>query len=111
MIPSVTLSGGISVPAVGFGTYKAGDPTVLTEAIRAGYRLFDSASFYQTEKPLGEAVRQSGMERSEFFITTKLWKKDMGYESVKEACGRSLAALGMEYADLYLIHWPKPTHD
>jgi len=111
MIPSVTLSGGISIPAVGFGTYKAGEPAVLTEAIRAGYRLFDSASFYQTEKPLGEAVRQSGMNRGEFFITTKLWKEDMGYKSAKEACGRSLAALGMEYADLYLIHWPKPTHD
>ena len=107
-IPMYTLSDGHSIPALGFGTYKAGDPSVLEEAIRLGYRLFDSASYYQTERPLGEAIRSSGIPRDEFFVATKLWKEDMGYTETKEAFGRSLEALGMEYVDLYLIHWPKP---
>lgn len=110
-IPTCTLPGGIALPAVGFGTYKAGDTAILSEAIRAGYRLFDSASFYHTEFALGEAVSQSGIPRKDFFITTKLWKADMGYESTKASLAQSLRALGMERVDLYLIHWPKPAPD
>jgi len=106
-----SLQSGVRIPAIGFGTYKAGDSAVLRAAVEAGYRLFDSASFYGTEAALGEAVRTSGIAREEFFLTTKLWKTEMGYENAKAALRQSLAALGTEYLDLYLIHWPKPTPD
>ncbi len=80
-------------------------------AIEAGYRYFDTASFYGTEKYLGEAIRESGIPRSEFFITSKVWKTEMGYEETKEAFARTLDNLGTDYLDQYLIHWPLPTPD
>ena len=106
-----SLQSGVRIPALGFGTYKAGDPAILRAAVEAGYRLFDSASFYGTEAALGESVRTSGISREEFFLSTKLWKTEMGYENAKAALRRSLETLGTEYLDLYLIHWPKPTPD
>lgn len=109
-----TLNNGVKIPCVAFGTYKAaqGDNVeILKMAIESGYRYFDTASFYGTEKYLGQAIKESGIPREEFFITSKMWKEEMGYEGAKEAFGRSLENLGTDYLDLYLIHWPLPTPD
>ncbi len=106
-----TLSNGVTVPAGVFGTYKAADgksADVIGMAIEAGYRCFDTASFYGTEGYLAEAVERSGIPREEFFITSKLWKDEMGYENAKEAFHRSLERLKTDYLDMYLIHWPLP---
>ena len=104
-----TLNNGVQIPCVAFGTYKAAadeSTKVIRLAIEAGYRYFDTASFYGTEKYLGEAIRESGIPRSEFFITSKVWKTEMGYEETKEAFARTLDNLGTDYLDQYLIHWP-----
>lgn len=108
---SYILNNGVEIPAIAFGTYKAADgksADVIRTAIRAGYRYFDTASFYGTEKYLAEAVRESGIPRRDFFIASKLWKDEMGYENVKGAFERTLGNLGTDYLDLYLIHWPRP---
>ena len=107
-----TLNNGVKVPCVAFGTYKAaeGDNVeILRQAVACGYRYFDTASFYGTETFLGQAVKESGIPREEFFITSKMWKDEMGYEAAKEAFAKSLERLGMDYLDLYLIHWPQPS--
>lgn len=109
-----TLNNGVKIPCVAFGTYKAaqGDNVeILKMAIESGYRYFDTASFYDTETYLGRAVRESGIPREEFFIASKMWKDEMGYEAAKEAFAKSLERLGMDYLDLYLIHWPQPSTD
>lgn len=109
-----TLRNGVQIPCVAFGTYKASadeSAKVIRLAIEAGYRYFDTASFYGTEKYLGEAIRESKILRSEFFITSKVWKTEMGYKEVKEAFSRTLEQLGTDYLDQYLIHWPLPTPD
>ncbi len=106
-----TLSNGVKIPCVAYGTYKATDSNsadIIAMAIEAGYRSFDSASFYGTETYLSEAIKKSGVPREEFFLTSKLWKTEMGYDNVKEAFARTLANLQTEYLDLYLIHWPIP---
>lgn len=108
------LNNGLKIPCVAFGTYKAaqGDNVeILKLAIESGYRYFDTASFYGTEKYLGQAIRESGIPREEFFITSKMWKDEMGYEGAKEAFSKSLGNLGTDYLDLYLIHWPLPQPD
>lgn len=109
-----TLINGVQLPAGAFGTYKAADgksADVISLAIGAGYRYFDTASFYGTEEYLAEAIGRSGIPRNEFFITSKLWKEEMGYKNAKEAFERSLQRLKTDYLDLYLIHWPKPSPD
>lgn len=106
-----TLCNGIKIPCIAYGTYKAADGNsseIIRTAIDAGYRYFDTASFYQTEEYLAEAIQDSGIAREEFFIATKLWKDEMGYEQAKEAFQRSLERLKTDYVDLYLIHWPRP---
>ena len=104
------LSNGLSVPAVGFGTYKTGegDGAVLSNAIAQGYRHFDTASFYGTEEALGRAAAESGLPREDFFLTSKLWKTEMGYDAALRAFDATLERLGTGYLDLYLIHWPRP---
>ncbi|MEQ2443001.1 aldo/keto reductase [Pseudoflavonifractor sp. CLA-AP-H29] len=102
------LSNGVSVPAVGFGTYKTADGAVLSAAIAQGYRHFDTASFYGTEAALGRAVAESGLPREDFFLTSKLWKTEMGYDAALRAFDATLERLGTGYLDLYLIHWPRP---
>jgi diketogulonate reductase-like aldo/keto reductase len=104
------LNTGRKVPAIGFGTWQItpGEQTkqaVLT-ALEAGYRVIDTARIYGNEKGVGEALRESGIPREELFITTKLWNEDQGYDSALTACQRSLERLGLDYLDLYLIHWP-----
>ena len=104
-----TLSNGVTIPGIGFGCYKLPEENgvdVLLSAIQAGYRHFDTASFYGTEKALGQAVRASGLPREEFFLTSKLWKDQM--DDPMAAFRASLQALGTDYLDLYLIHWPRP---
>ena len=104
-----TLSNGVEIPAVGFGTYLTGekDDGTVAAALEAGYRHFDTASFYGTEQALGEALKASGVPREELFLTSKLWKDEMGYENALAAFERSLQKLGTDYLDLYLIHWPR----
>lgn len=109
---SLTLRNGVKIPCMGFGTYKAADgesTQVIRTAIECGYRYFDTASFYGTEPFLREAIKESGISREEFFIASKLWKDEMGYDNAKKAFERTLKNLGTEYLDLYLIHWPLPT--
>ena len=105
------LSNGQKIPAVGFGTYKAADgedAAVLSAAVDCGYRHFDTASFYGTERALGRALAECGLPRGEFFLTSKVWKTEMGYDNALRAFDASLARLGTDYLDLYLIHWPRP---
>lgn len=114
MYECYTLNNGLQIPCLGFGTYKAAegeDVSVLKTAIEAGYRYFDTASFYGTEKYLGTAVRESGLKRAEFFLVSKMWKEEMGYDNTMEAFERTLKNLQTDYLDLYLIHWPKPAPD
>lgn len=104
-----TLSNGVKMPKVGFGVFQIPqDQTkdAVLKAIDAGYRLFDTAQSYGNEKELGEAIRESGIPRDEFFITSKLWMSDLGYEATQKAIDDSLKRLGMDYMDLYLIHQP-----
>lgn len=105
------LNNGVINPCVGFGTFKTADgkgADVLKMAIETGYRYFDTASFYDTEEILAEAVKETGIPREELFITSKAWKTEMGYENVKNAFARSLERLETNYLDMYLIHWPIP---
>ncbi|MBQ7544738.1 MAG: aldo/keto reductase [Synergistaceae bacterium] len=102
-----SLNNGITVPAVGFGTYKA-SAEAIGLAIEAGCRYFDTASFYGNEGMLGAALRDSGLPRKEFLIASKVWKTDLGYAETLAAFGRTLEALGTDYVDAYLIHWPRP---
>lgn len=107
-----TLNNGVKIPCVGYGTYKAADGNsseIIRTAIEAGYRYFDTASFYETEAYIAEAVRDSKIPREEFFFASKVWKNEMGYEETKAAFQRTLDNLNTDYLDLYLIHWPLPT--
>ena len=109
-----TLNNGVQIPCIGFGTYKAAtgnSADIIATAIKAGYRFFDTASFYETESYLAEAIKRSGLPREEFFITSKVWKTEMGYQETLEAFERTLKNLNTDYLDLYLIHWPRPTLD
>lgn len=105
-----TLSNGVEISAVGYGTYLTSekDDGTVAAALAAGYRHFDTASFYGTEQALGDALKASGVPREELFLTSKLWKDEMGYENALAAFERSLQKLGTDYLDLYLIHWPRP---
>ena len=105
----IMLSNGVQMPMEGFGVFQipndACEAVVLT-ALKTGYRLIDTASSYQNEKAVGEAIRKSGIPREELFITTKAYIQEMGYEKTKLAFERSLKNLGLDYLDLYLIHMP-----
>ncbi|WP_317191894.1 aldo/keto reductase [Hymenobacter rubidus] len=98
------------MPILGFGVFQVPDPaeceTSVLEAIKAGYRLIDTAAAYMNEEAVGRAIRRSGVPREELFITTKLWVQDASYEGAKVAFETSLQKLGLDYLDLYLIHQP-----
>jgi 2,5-diketo-D-gluconate reductase A len=111
-VPTVTLNNGTTIPQLGFGVFKV-DPDktnrVVRDALDVGYRHLDTARIYQNEEGVGHAVRESGIARDDLFITTKLWNDDQ--TRPLEAFEKSLARLGTDYVDLYLIHWPTPERD
>ena len=97
------------MPAIGYGTWKlTGDDAqkCVKHAIQTGYRLIDTAAIYGNEKEVGEGIKASGIDREDLFVTTKLWNTDLDYDSAFGALDTSLKKLGMDYVDLYLIHWP-----
>ncbi|MBN2877169.1 MAG: aldo/keto reductase [Bacilli bacterium] len=104
------LNNGLQMPIVGLGTFRSEDQdayNAVLAAIKAGYRHIDTAAVYGNEEAVGKAIKDSGVPREELFITTKLWNTDQGYETALAACEKSLSLLGLEYLDLYLIHWFK----
>src|SRR4051812_28517205 len=107
--PTVTLNNGVEMPVLGFGVYQisAGDTEqAVSEALAAGYRSLDTAAAYQNEKAVGRAIAASGIARDELFVTTKLWIQDHGEQTARRAFENSLAQLGLDHIDLYLIHQP-----
>lgn len=108
--PTVTLNNGVAMPILGFGVYQVTDPAEcersVRDAIAVGYRLLDTAAVYRNEAAVGAAIRASGIDRAELFVTTKLWIDSMSYEGALAAFDRSLERLGLDYLDLYLIHQP-----
>ncbi|GAA1837462.1 aldo/keto reductase [Agromyces salentinus] len=114
LVPRVQLNDGFSIPQLGFGVFKV-DPgeteRIVSDALEVGYRHLDTARIYGNEEGVGRAIAASGIPREELFITTKLWNDDQGTESVRTAFEASRERLGLEYVDLYLIHWPTPARD
>lgn len=107
-----TLNDGVEIPKIGFGTWQMENNQetidIVKHAIEVGYRHIDTAAMYRNEESVGKAIKESGVAREDLFITTKLGNKDHGYELTKKAIDHSLEQLGVEYIDLYLIHWPNP---
>jgi diketogulonate reductase-like aldo/keto reductase len=106
----ILLNNQTQIPVIGFGVFRISEGEEVVNAVKwaleAGYRLIDTAMIYGNEEGVGKAIKESGIPREEIFITTKLWNTDQGYESALKAIDVSLAKLGMDYVDLYLIHWP-----
>ena len=110
----VTLNNGLKMPQLGFGVWQVPDDeatAAVANALKAGYRSIDTAMIYQNEKGVGKAIKDAGLPREELFITTKVWNSDQGYENTMRAFDESLERLGLDYVDLYLIHWPTPQFD
>src|SRR5215467_388256 len=110
-VPQLTLNGGVTIPQLGFGVFQI-EPeqtaAAVVSALEAGYRHIDTAQGYGNEREVGAGIRQAGVAREDVFVTTKLANERHGYDSAIEALDESLAKLGIEYVDLYLIHWPWP---
>lgn len=108
----ITLRNGVTIPCVGFGTWQVNDGeeayNSVLHALRSGYTHIDTAAAYGNEESVGRAIKDSGIPREKLFITTKLWNDVRGYEETIEAFNESLKKLGLDYIDLYLIHWPNP---
>ncbi|WP_425865171.1 aldo/keto reductase [Arthrobacter sp. TWP1-1] len=113
-IPTITLNNGVVMPQSGYGVFQVpNDETevAVTAALAAGYRSIDTAAIYGNEEGVGRALAASNLAREELFITSKVWIADLGYEATLAAYEDSLAKLGLDYLDLYLIHWPAPATD
>ncbi len=110
MIEKVKLNNGVEMPCIGLGVFRIEDNNeaerVVKTALNVGYRHIDTAMYYHNEKAVGKAIRESGIPREEIFVTTKMWNADQRSGMVKEAFEASLERLGIDYIDLYLIHWP-----
>ena len=109
-----TLSNGVAIPWVGFGTWQTPDGQVAADSVKAalaaGYRHIDTASIYKNEAGVGQGIRESGVPREEIFVTTKIWNNKRGYEKTRESVEKSLERLGLDYLDMVLIHWPAAPH-
>lgn len=106
----IVLNNGVEIPAIGLGTFRSKERDAYNatlHALKNGYRHIDTAAIYGNEEEVGQAIKDSGLAREEIFVTTKLWTGDQGYLSAKVALKKSLKRLGLNYVDLYLIHWPK----
>src|SRR5699024_442977 len=107
---TVTLNNGVKMPGFGLGVYKVDDGDVTVESVKAalknGYRSIDTASFYDNERGVGQGIKESGVPRDDIFVTSKVWNDEQGYENTLQAFEESLEKLGLDYLDLYLIHWP-----
>ena len=105
----IKLNNGVEIPCVGYGTFRTA-PAVTAQAVQdaiaAGYRHIDTAKVYENEVGVGQGIKAAGVPREELFVTSKLWNTDRGYEATKAAFQASLDRLGLDYLDLYLIHWP-----
>ncbi|MFC9730054.1 aldo/keto reductase [Streptomyces roseolus] len=113
-VPTVKLNNGVEIPQLGFGVFQVPDDATaaaVTAALDAGYRSIDTAAVYGNEAGVGRALAASGIAREELFVTTKLWNADQGYDATLRAFDAGLATLGLDYVDLYLIHWPAPARD
>jgi diketogulonate reductase-like aldo/keto reductase len=110
----IALSSGTAMPVVGFGTWRISDDAageVVSKALKTGYRHIDTAKLYANERGVGKAIRDSGVARENIFVTTKLWSDDQPYDRALQAFDASLDRLGLDYVDLYLIHWPTEDRD
>lgn len=109
----VTLANGVEMPRIGYGTFRMKDHEVayqgVRDAIAAGYTHIDTAAIYDNEEAVGRAIKDAGVARENLFITTKVWNSDQGYDNTLRAFETSLKKLDLDYVDLYLVHWPKPT--
>jgi 2,5-diketo-D-gluconate reductase A len=113
-VPDLPIAPDEQIPQLGFGVFQVPPKeteVAVAEALNAGYRHIDTAAAYRNEGGVGQALRASGIERDELFVTTKCWNEDQGYEQAKRACRASLERLELSHLDLYLIHWPVPAHD
>lgn len=111
-VPPIILNNGVEMPQLGFGVWQVPDDEAeqaVATALESGYRSIDTAAIYGNEEGTGKAIATSGIPREELFVTTKLWNSDQGYDSTLRAFDTSLEKLGLDYLDLYLIHWPLPT--
>jgi 2,5-diketo-D-gluconate reductase A len=113
-VPTLTFTDGHTIPQLGFGVYRV-DPEqterIVSDALEVGYRHIDTAALYGNEGGVGRAIKNSGIQRDELFITTKLWNSDHGAQAALDAIDLSLEKLGLDHVDLYLIHWPAPGLD
>ncbi|MGP3990540.1 aldo/keto reductase [Streptomyces sp. 3N207] len=113
-VPTTTLNNGVTMPQLGFGVWQVPADeaaTAVTTALESGYRSIDTAAVYENEEGVGRAIAASGLPRDELFITTKLWNSEQGYDTTLRAFDTSLGRLGLDFVDLYLIHWPMPDVD
>ena len=111
---SLTLNTGDQIPQLGLGVFKVDDgecERVVLDALELGYRHIDTAMIYRNEAAVGRAIAKSGIARDDLFVTTKLWNVDQGTDSTEDALKTSLGLLGLDYVDLYLIHWPAPLRE
>ena len=105
----IPLNDGNQIPLVGFGTYKCTEQegiASVSTALSKGYRLLDTAAIYGNEEAVGKGIKASGIDRKDIYITSKLWRENLGYQSTKDQFNKSLQRLNVDYIDLYLIHWP-----
>jgi 2,5-diketo-D-gluconate reductase A len=113
-VPPIILNNGVEMPQLGYGVWQVPDAEAeqaVSTALEAGYRSIDTAAIYGNEEGTGKAINGSGVPREDIFVTTKLWNGDQGYDATLRAFDTSLRKLGLDYVDLYLIHWPLPAKD
>ncbi|MFF3227594.1 aldo/keto reductase [Nocardia suismassiliense] len=113
-VPSIVLNDGNVIPQLGFGVFQVPEEdvtSVVTTALEVGYRSIDTAAVYGNEEGTGRAIRDFGLARDEIYVTTKVWNSEQGFDSTLRAFDASMQRLGLDYLDLYLIHWPVPKAD